>query len=255
MRVTMLGCGGSGGVPMIGGNWGRCDPNNPRNRRLRASILVQSDTTNVVIDTSPDFRQQILDAAVERLDAVLYTHGHADHLHGIDDLRPATFVTGRPIPMYADHQTLADIRKRFRYVLEVREDEQRLYKPLAEPHVIDGPFSVGDLRVVPFAQGHGVSGTTLGFRIGAVAYSTDVVDLPEASFEALAGIEVWIVDCLRERPHATHSHLAQTLAWIERVRPRRAILTHMNHTLDYAVLAAQCPPGVEPGYDGLVIEL
>jgi phosphoribosyl 1,2-cyclic phosphate phosphodiesterase len=256
MRVTILGCGGSGGVPLIGGNWGHCDPSNPRNRRLRASILVEASAGAVVIDTSPDFRQQLLNAEVKRLDAVLYTHAHADHLHGIDDLRAVKVLTGRAIPIFGDGDTLAEIHQRFRYVLDVREDVMSLYEPLAEPHVIEGPFTVGDLPVViPFEQDHGHSGRSLGYRIGPVAYSTDVVGLSEACFAALDGVELWIVDCLRERPHATHSHFAQTLDWIERVRPGRAVLTHMNHTLDYNALAAKCPPGVEPGYDGMVIEL
>ncbi len=255
MRVTILGCGGSGGVPAIGGDWGDCDPANPRNRRLRASILVQQGDTTVVVDTTPDFRQQLLNAEVTRLDAVLYTHAHADHLHGIDDLRQLKYLMGGMIPIHADAGTLAEIRHRFAYVIEETDTESGLYKPLAQPHVIDGRFSIGDLEVVPFRQDHGFSTVTLGFRFGPVAYSTDLVTLPEAAFEILDGVELWIVDCLREKPHPTHTHLQRTLGWIERVRPRQALLTHMNATLDYDQLLAKCPPGVAPAYDGQVIEV
>jgi phosphoribosyl 1,2-cyclic phosphate phosphodiesterase len=255
MRVTILGCGGSGGVPLIGGNWGDCDPANPRNRRLRASILVRQGDTTVVVDTTPDLRQQLLNAEVTRLDAVLYTHGHADHLHGIDDLRQLKYLMGGMIPIHADAGTLTEIRQRFAYVIEENAGESGLYKPLAQPHVIDGRFSIGALEVVPFRQDHGFSAVTLGFRFGPVAYSTDLVALPEAAFETLDGVELWIVDCLREKPHPTHTHLQRTLGWIERVRPRQALLTHMNATLDYDRLLAKCPPGVAPAYDGLVIEV
>ncbi len=255
MRVTILGCGGSGGVPLIGGDWGECDPANPRNRRLRASILVQQGDTTVVVDTTPDFRQQLLNAEVARLDAVLYTHGHADHLHGIDDLRQVTYLMGGMIPIHADVGTLTEIRRRFAYVVEEKDGESGFYKPLAQPHVIDGRFSIGALEVVPFRQDHGFSAVTLGFRFGPVAYSTDVVALSEAAFGILDGVELWIVDCLREKPHPTHAHLRRTLGWIERVKPRQALLTHMNSTLDYDRLLAKCPPGVAPAYDGLVIEV
>ncbi|MFQ5953444.1 MAG: MBL fold metallo-hydrolase [Kiloniellales bacterium] len=255
MRVTILGCGGSGGVPQIGGDWGDCDPANPRNRRLRASILVQEANTTLVVDTTPDLRRQLLAAGVTRLDAVLYTHAHADHLHGIDDLRQMKRLTGRPIPIHADAGTLTEIRQRFGYAVEGMEGESDFYGPLVEPHIIDGPFSVGDIDIRPFEQDHGFPGATLGFRFGQLAYSTDLVELPEAAFEALDGIGLWIVDCLREAPHPTHAHLEKTLGWIERLRPGRAVLTHMNTSLDYDRLAAKCPPGVEPAYDGLVIEV
>ncbi len=240
---------------MIGDDWGDCDPANPRNRRLRASILVQNGGTTLVVDTTPDFRQQLLAAGVTRLDAVLYTHGHADHLHGIDDLRQVKHLMGAPIPIHADEATLAHIRRRFDYVIEGSADNSGFYRPLVAPRVIDGRFAVGDVKVVPFAQDHGFPGTTLGFRFGPVAYSTDVVELTDTAFAALDGVALWIVDCLREKPHPTHSHLAKTLRWIERVGPQRALLTHMDTSLDYARLAAMCPPGVEPAYDGLVIEL
>jgi phosphoribosyl 1,2-cyclic phosphate phosphodiesterase len=254
MRVTILGCGPSTGVPALGPNWGDCDPSDPRNRRRRVSLLVEVGEVAILIDMSPDLREQLIDARVRRLDAVLMTHAHADHLHGIDDIRQLNRIMGASIPLWADAKTLGEIGRRFGYALAPPSEPGRFYKPTLEPNEITGRFSVRGVPVVPFVQNHGYS-TTLGFRIGALAYSTDVTELDEAAFGAIAGVELWIVDCLRRTPHTTHSHLGQTLAWIERVDPRRAVLTHMDHSLDYRTLSAELRPGVEPGYDGLVLEL
>jgi len=254
MRATVLGCGPSWGVPAIGPDWGRCDPSEPRNYRRRCSLLVESRGGTLLVDTSPDLRQQLLDAGTARLDAVLLTHAHADHLHGIDDLRIINKLIGRPIPFYASAGSLAEVERRFGYALMPAAPGKPLYRPALTAQQIDGPFSAAGMPVVPFAQNHGY-GTTLGFRIGQLAYSTDVAELDAKAFAALAGVELWIVDCLRREPHPTHSHLAKTLAWIERVGPRRAVLTHMDQSLDYRELSAELPPGVEPGYDGLAIEV
>ena len=256
MRVTMLGCGPSWGVPRIGGHWGACDPLNPKNRRRRVSVLVEEGGAVLLIDTSPDLREQLLAADVQRIDAVLFTHAHADHLHGIDDLRSVNWLMRSGIPIFAGAQTLAEINARFGYVFDPVKPDRRsaYYKPVLEPHVIDGPFSAAGIPVMPFVQDHGFS-QTLGFRIGGFAYSTDVVDLDEAAFAALRGVEFWIVDCIRREEHVTQSHLAKTLGWIERVKPRRAALTHMDESLDYATLCRELPRGVEPGHDGLVVEL
>jgi phosphoribosyl 1,2-cyclic phosphate phosphodiesterase len=256
MRVTMLGSGPSWGVPRIGGEWGACDPANPRNRRRRVSILVEEKGARLLVDTSPDLREQLLDAEVRGLDAVLFTHAHADHLHGIDDLRSVNRLMRKKLPVYADGRTLAEIRTRFGYVLAPLQAGAKhgFYKPELEPIEIAGPFEAAGLLVTPFVQDHGFS-ATLGFRIGRFAYSTDAVRLDDGAFATLAGIEVWIVDCMRREPHVTHSHLAQTLQWIARVKPRRAILTHMDESLDYDALSRELPPGVEPGYDGLTIEM
>lgn len=257
MKITVLGCGGSGGVPLINGNWGRCNPDNPRNRRRRVSVLVEHGDSVILIDTSPDLRLQLLDAGIKRLDAVLYTHDHADHCHGIDELRALDHDRkGVPIPAYGTAETLDLLRQRFRYIFEQSTDgSSALYRPLLEPKAIDGEFAVGGLRVVPFVQDHGYGATTTGYRIGGMAYSTDVVGLDDAAFAVLADLELWIVDCLRYEPHPTHAHFDLTLSWIARAKPKRAVLTHLNHMLDYDVLASRCPPGVEPGYDGMVIEL
>ncbi|HVH81139.1 MAG TPA: MBL fold metallo-hydrolase [Stellaceae bacterium] len=250
----MLGCGPSTGVPAVGPDWGACDPADPRNRRRRASLLIESRGKTVLIDTSPDLRLQLIDAGTTRVDAVVMTHAHADHLHGIDDLRSVNRLMKKAIPLYADATTMGEIGRRFGYVLEPIGPGGFFFKPTLDPHIIDAPFVAAGIPFVPFVQDHGFS-KTLGFRIGPLGYSTDVVELDDAAFAALAGIELWIVDCLRYEPHPTHSHLAKTLAWIERVKPRRAILTHMDRPLDYRVLAARLPAGVEPGQDGLIFEL
>ena len=256
MRVTMLGSGPSWGVPRIGGDWGACDPTNPKNRRRRVSILVEEGGAAILVDTSPDLREQLLDAKAKQIDAVLFTHSHADHTHGIDDLRSINRMMGKPLPIYADQLTMTELKARFRYIFAPVDPELKaaFYKPAVEPHEVNGPFTVAGLPVVPFIQDHGFS-KTLGFRFGRFAYSTDAYDLDDAAFAALQGIEVWIVDCIRHAPHPTHSHVARTLEWIDRVKPRRAYLTHMDQTLDYEALKRELPAGVEPGYDGLVIEI
>ncbi|MEZ5666783.1 MAG: MBL fold metallo-hydrolase [Alphaproteobacteria bacterium] len=240
MRVTVLGCGGSSGVPLATGDWGACNPRNPRNRRRRASILVRSERgTRILVDASPDLREQALSVGgLPQLDAVLFTHAHADHCHGIDDLRALT--AGRaPLAACADPDTLAILHRRFGYgFVEIAGLDS--YGPRLAGAAIAGPFSVGDVDVVPFWQEHGPR-RSLGFRFGPIAYSTDLNQLDETAFAILDGVDVWIVDCLRMEPHGTHSHFAQTLDWIARVRPRRAILTHMNHTMDYDTVAALCP--------------
>jgi phosphoribosyl 1,2-cyclic phosphate phosphodiesterase len=257
MKVTLLGCGGSQGVPTSAGDWGNCDPADPRNRRRRPSVLVETATLagearTILIDSGPDLREQLLAARINRIDAVLYTHAHADHVHGIDDLRAINKAMDRPIPIWATAPVLGTLQQRFAYALE--GGGNGFYRPTLLPNAFDGPFEAEGVAVVPFEQDHGFSLST-GYRIGDFAYSTDVVQLNEAAFAALAGVRLWIVDCVRLTPHPTHSHLERTLDWIRRVGPDHAVLTHMDQSLDYTALAALLPERVEPGRDGLVLEV
>ncbi len=250
MKMTVLGCGTSGGVPKVPEYWGACDPSNSKNRRRRASILIEEGDTTLLVDTTPDLREQLLSAQVQGLDAVFYTHDHADHTHGIDDLRGIFHTTRQAVPIYADAATLDVLKRRFDYIFKNQDG----YPAICKGYTLSGPKRVGDIRMVPFNQGHGNIIST-GYRFGDMAYSTDLNQLSESAFEALEGVKVWVVDALRYKPHATHTHLAQTLKWIERVKPDRAILTHMTWEMDYDTLMRELPKGVEPGYDGMVIEL
>lgn len=262
MQVTILGCGASTGVPMTGGQWGACDPTNPRNRRRRAAILVRQGRTTVMVDAGPDLREQLNDVQVTDLTAVLITHDHADHCHGIDDLRALNFVTGRPIEVYGAGLHMDRIVERFGYAFgPPPPDGWTWRRPCLRRHDLaatDTAFTLGSgpdrLAVRVFEQGHG-QGISLGFRFGPVAYSTDVSHLDTTAMAALAGVDTWIVTCLRDQPHGGHAHFDRTMEWIAQVRPRRAILTHMNNLMDYESVRRRCPPGVEPAHDGMVIDL
>ncbi|MES2894673.1 MAG: MBL fold metallo-hydrolase [Pseudomonadota bacterium] len=262
LEFTIMGCGSSGGVPRADGDWGACNPADPRNRRRRCSLLVRrsgeraEDETTLVVDTSPDLVWQTSDAGVRRLDGVLLTHDHADQTHGIDDVRAFAIRQRARIACHVDAPTAASMRRRFGYIFE----GEAAYQAIAELHeiprhgeawAVEGPS--GAIPVVTFDQDHGAV-RSVGYRFGDVAYSSDVVDLDATALEALADLDVWIVDALRWRPHPTHAHVERTLEWIERLKPRRAILTNMHIDLDYAALAAQLPPGVEPAFDGLRFE-
>ncbi|MEJ0063822.1 MAG: MBL fold metallo-hydrolase [Alphaproteobacteria bacterium] len=251
MKITVLGCGGSGGVPTVAGDWGVCDPNEPKNNRTRPSILVEDEDITLLVDTTPDMRAQLLRARPEKISAILYTHAHADHMHGFDDIRYLNLRQQKPMDIYADAVTLAEIRHRFAYAF-LHKEEGKFFRPAVVCHEITGAMQFGSMTVRPFVQDHGHS-ESLGFRFGDFAYSTDAKNLDEAAFKALEGIKTWIVDAVRDEPHMTHSHLEQTLEWIARVKPERAYITHMNQTLDYNDLKRRLPPGVEPAYDGLEI--
>lgn len=254
MRARILGCGSSGGVPRIGGDWGACDSTNPRNRRRRCSLLVTQGQTTILIDTSPDMREQLLDAEVTRLDAVFYTHAHADQAHGIDDLRMLCLRQQQRIPIHAVPETLAQLRNRFEYCFTKVKD----YPPILDAHELAGTATIGtgedEIALSPFEVQHG-SITAQGFLIengeGRLAYIPDVSDIRDENIDRLSGVEVLIVDALRYRPHPSHAHLDRTLTWIERIAPKHAILTNMHIDLDYETLRAELPTGVEPAFDGM----
>lgn len=260
MKVTVLGCGSSGGVPVLGCECNVCISSNPRNMRSRASVLLHAGGKQLLIDTSPDLRTQCLRHRITQVDAILYTHAHADHLHGIDDVRSLNYHRNGAIDIHADANTMEEITRRFSYIFTPRKTNYGWYKPALTPQTIllnegIGRFQVaGGPEITAFEQQHGDI-RTLGFRLDNFAYSTDVNRLPESAFSALQGVEVWIVDCLRRDPSPTHAHLDLALEWIRRIKPRRAILTHMSHEFDYEALRAALPEGVEPAYDGMCVEL
>lgn len=254
MIITILGCGPSQGVPSINGGWGNCDPLNPKNYRRRSSLLIEIKEKNFLIDTSPDIRDQLIHSKTTHLDALFYTHAHADHLHGIDEIRAINQLMQAPIPTYADIETLNIIKERFGYVLEHPKDGV-FYRPCLTPHEIKDSFNIHDVKIKTFEQDHGHGMRSIGYRINDLGYSTDVVALDQKAFDILKGVKVWIVDCLREKQHKTHSHLKQTLEWINVVKPELAILTHMGPDLDYDTLFNNLPDGVLPAYDGMVMQI
>jgi len=254
MKLTILGAGSSSGVPYVTGEWGRCDPEDPRNRRTRASVLIEDAGARVIVDTGPDFREQYLSAGPGPLDAVIYTHGHADHIHGIDDVRAINAQMKRQIPAYGFQECLEEAARRFSYVFTPPEQGRGWFRPSLGANPIEaGDLRVGEADLRLFEQDHGVC-RTVGVRVGDIAYSTDVVRLDAEAMAALKGVKTWIVGCLRREPHFVHAGLDQVQAWADRLGPERVILTHMNATMDYSELAAELPTGIEPGYDGLAIE-
>lgn len=262
-RFTILGCGSSPGVPRITGDWGACDPANPKNRRTRAAFLVEQigpeGKTTVVIDTGPDFRTQMISAGVESIDAVLYTHAHADHIHGIDDIRGFVLQNHRQVPIWADVETMDRIREGFGYCL--RTPPGSMYPPIVTENLID-PMDAsvtiegagGAITFQPLLQVHG-SIHSLGFRIGDVAYCSDISDFPDETLPHLAGLDMLVIDALQYRFHSSHLSIGQALEWIERLKPARAILTHMHVPLDYDTVQKETPAHVEPAYDGLSFEV
>ena len=259
LAFTILGCGSSGGVPRIGQGWGACDPNNPKNRRRRCSLLVEQFTqesarTQVLVDMSPDLREQFLDIGLGRLDAILLTHSHADHIHGIDDVRPLVLKAHRKIDLYMDAPTSAIVRTNFSYIFETPPGSQ--YPALlnenrinaSKPIDLDGPGGV--LQAMPFQLQHGEIGA-LGFRFGSVAYTPDLNDIPKESRAFLEDLDVWIVDALRYTPHPSHFSVAEALRWIDQLRPLRAILTNLHSDLDFTSLSKSLPTNIEVAYDGM----
>ncbi|MBO9124290.1 MULTISPECIES: MBL fold metallo-hydrolase [unclassified Rhizobium] len=263
-RFTILGCSSSPGVPRITGDWGACNPDNPKNRRTRASFMIQQydangGVTTVVIDTGPDFREQMIAAKVGHIDAVMYTHPHADHIHGLDDLRGYYFGAQQRVPIYADEATMDRIRQGFGYCLETPPGSN--YPPIVEARVIrdlDKPVHItgagGAISLRPHVQQHGDI-TSLGFRIGDVAYCSDISDFPPETVPKLQGLDVLIIDALQYRYHPSHLSLEQSLEWIGRLQPKRAILTHMHTPLDYDTVMAETPDHVVPAYDQMSFEI
>lgn len=260
MKITLLGTAGSTGVPTLGGadgrgDWGACDPAEPRNRRTRSSIVIEGPAGRVLIDTSPDMRAQLLASAIPRIDALVFTHAHADHIMGLDDVRLLNRIAGRPLPAFGTRRTLDEIRRRFDYAFKPWEPPN-FYRPVLDACEIAAGegFTIAGLNFSTFDQDHHVM-PTLGLRAGNFAYSTDVVRLSDAAFEALEGIDTWLVGCFQRAPHMTHAHLDLVLEWRARLKVRRTVLTHMGIDLDYAWLCTHVQAGVEVGYDGMVIEM
>lgn len=258
LTVTILGCGASAGVPMVGCDCAVCASENKKNQRLRASILIEKGGEKLLVDASPDLRAQSLAAGIKTVDAILITHAHADHCHGMDDLRSFNHHAGKPLPLYSDSATMEELKRRFDYVFQA-PPAQAWYRAALVPHIIDmdSPKLVqvtDQIAVTAFRQIHGEV-QTIGVRVDNFAYSTDVNNLPEESLQTIENIELWVVDCLGYKPAPTHAHLERTLEWIERVKPKRAILTHMGHQLDYDSLKKKLPGHVIPAFDGMKITL
>ena len=254
-KFTILGSGSSGGVPRIGGHWGACDPHNPRNRRRRCSLLVERDGTTVLIDTSPDMREQLLDAEVSWLDGVLISHDHADQIHGIDDLRMVVMNRMKRVDVHVADFTWPTVEQRFGYCFEQVGSYPAILNRKVMPSMLE-QFSIeGDgepVEVLPFKQFHG-DVDSVGFLMGGVAYCSDVVDFPPESLELLRGIDVWIIDCLRYKPHPTHSTFDQVMGWINDLKPKQAVLTNMHIDIDYETIKNEVPNNVVPAYDGMTI--
>ncbi|CAH0153535.1 hypothetical protein ROS9278_00778 [Roseomonas sp. CECT 9278] len=261
LNVTLLGCGASGGVPQIGGAdgrgwWGECDPADPRNRRTRSSIIVErAGAGRLLVDTGPDLRGQMLACGVPAVDAVLYTHDHADHVMGLDEIRILNRLVGRPIEAFGMERTLSILRQRFDYAF-LPATPPHFFRPAIEP-VWLAPGDTVEMAghsVATFRQDHAVM-DTLGLRIGRFAYSTDLVRLPAESLARLHGLDTWVVGCFQRRPHKVHANLDQVLEWVDILKPRRTVLTHMGPDLDHGWLLANLPAGVEPGHDGMVLHI
>lgn len=260
MKVTILGCGGSAGVPMIGGSegeglsgiWGACDPHEPRNSRTRSSVVIEHEGFRLLVDSGPDFRRQMLAAGLNHIDGVLYTHAHSDHIAGLDELRAVNRVIQRPLPLFATESVLAELRARFDYAFHPWEGGG-FYRPAFDVKTIhsDDPLLVGPLRGNTIEQRHGRM-DSVGVRFGRFAYCTDVEHFP-AGLDALKDLDVWVVGCFQYKPHPAHAWLERVLEWREKIKPKRTILTHMGPDMDYRVLTASLPQGVEPAWDGMIL--
>ena len=252
MKITILGSGSSGGVPLIGNYWGECDPGNKKNYRTRVSVLINYNDKNILIDTSPDLRVQALNNNISKVDAVCWTHAHADHANGIDDLRQFLWTKKERLPVYASKETIKSLKRRFDYIFDKKNT---YFQPPLDVKVIkNGPINILNKKAFVFEQNHGKE-KTLGYRFEDFVYSTDVKSFPKESEKYLYNVKLWIVDCVRFEPHYSHSHFEQTLSWINKYKPKKAILTHLGAWLDYNTLKKLCPAKVRPAYDGQIIKL
>lgn len=256
ITVTILGCGPSGGVPSFGDHWGKCDPDNPKNMRTRPSIFISVDGVDLLVDTSPDMRMQLLRNKKDRVGAVLFTHSHADHVHGIDDLRSVNRRQNGPLDVYLNQETFDDLQQRFGYVFAPLKEGAGYYKPVLIPHLIEGgkSFEHEGIPIMPIRQDHGFC-ETIGYRIGDFAYCTDVVRMDDDQFSLLEGVKTWVIGTLVDQPHYTHADVDKALRWIESIKPDQAYLTHLGAGLDYQALINRLPDHVRPCYDGLVIQI
>ena len=252
MKVTVLGSGSSGGVPLIGNYWGNCNPKNIKNNRTRVSVMVNINDYNFLFDTSPDLRVQSIKNNINNIDAVFWTHSHADHANGIDDLRQFLWKKKEKLPVYGSTKTISDLKVRFDYIFE--QNNSYFQPPLDVNIIKDNCLEINGIEVKAFDQNHGKEKTT-GYKINNFVYSTDVKSFPIESEEYLYNLDLWIVDCVRYEPHYSHSHFEQTISWINKFKPKKAVLTHLGAWLDYDELLSKCPKNVEPAYDGLVINL
>jgi len=261
LRIAILGCGTSSGVPVPGLGWGQCDPANPKNRRRRVSIMISKGDTNFLIDAGPDLREQLLSQDVNHLEGLFITHCHADHIHGLDDLRWINIAMQKEIPCFSNQASMEILRDRFGYAFQPIEQNETTtrkvyHTPVLTANIIEPlqEFTVADMKILPFNQDHGYS-ISLGLRVENFAYCTDVFDFPEESLAVLEGLDCWVVDCLGYKPHPTHAHLEKVLGWVEQLKPKQTYFTHMNASFDYDTLLNLLPKGIEPAYDDLVIEL
>ena len=258
IKVTILGCGGAGGVPSISSGWGECESNNPKNQRLRSSILVEKSNTKILIDASPDLREQFLTNKIKLIDSVLFTHGHADHSHGINELREINRVLNGPLNIWADQATLSDLMQRYSYAFEGIKQYETIYKPWLIPNIINTPneFQVKNIIIKPFSQIHG-NMTTLGFRINNFAYTTDLNALTKEGVQNLHNLDTWVIGCLtNDINHPTHVSIDEAIKWVDRFKPRQCIITHMGPTLDYDRVEKLCSSyDIKPAFDGMVINM
>ena len=254
MKVTVLGCGGSKGIPVVARGWGKCDPKNPKNRRMRSSLLIETCGKTILVDAAPESRQQLLDAGISHIDAVFLTHIHSDHILGLDDLRPLAFVAKKDIPVFGSAETLSYVRKSFSWLFEEGDPN---YPPCMTTCVLEeGECDIAGVPAIVFPQAHGIV-TTLGLRMGTFAYSPDCSIIPETSLARLGGLDTWIIAATLKHAGASrvHAPLSLVLEWARRLAPKRAFLTHMGHEMDYDTLCAELPPGILPAHDGLVVEV